>query len=350
MTGIPAPSPSSDTPPSGTAPPGARFPGARGADTRSSGAAGDPASAPASSGAPRSAPRSRRHGPDPTAEGSPIPPPTGGVGAGPPSYTVGRRFVDWRRARADGRAGRPGVEPGRPPGTPTLEELAQDFLARSHRERLRLDVELTPLLESEAALVVRIEQIELAVRHAEARLATWPLLLDEEQLGLRRGGESRTADDVVRARRAREYEALRRPLAEEVDRLRRSGAATHEELARVRVAVHAREVVGATRVRRLHAQTMRRISAYERHLVRHHPAGDRVGPVLAGQHPRIPGWVFVAEDPASAPGAAMSTPPAGMAAPTTGTTAPPAGTAAPGPSSEDPAGRTGRHAGPAEEA
>jgi hypothetical protein len=227
----------------------------------------------------------------------------------------------------------PGTEPGRPPGTPALEELAQDFLARSHSERLRLDVELAPLLESEAALLARIEEAGRAAGRAQEALAGWPLLLDESQLALRRGGESRTADDVVRARRAREYDALRRPLAEAVDRAHRTAAAATEELARVRAALRAREIVGATRVRRLHAHAMRRISAYERHLVRHHPAGDRVGPVLAAQHPRLPGWVFAAEDPAVPPGAALPTPPAGT----------------PAASPDHPAGGTGRHPSPAEE-
>ena len=296
VTGIPAPTPSPET----------------------------PASAPASPGGAR---RDRGRGP------TPIPPPSA-TGGGAPPYTPARRFADWHRARADGRAGLPGLEAGRPPGTPTLEELAQDFLARSHRERLRLDVELAPLLESEAGLVARIEQIGLATDRAEERLAGWPVLLADDQLALRRGGESGTADDVVRSRRAREYDALRRPVVEELDRLRRTAAAAHEELARIRAAVRAREIVGATRVRRLHAQAMRRISAYERHLVRHHPAGDRVGPLLAAQHPRIPGWVFAAEDPSVPPGEA-ATPPTGFAS---------------GAPTGDPAGHTGRHATPAEEA
>lgn len=219
----------------------------------------------------------------------PIPPPDGSTGM--PVHTLANRFADWRRARADGRAGLPSGDGG----TPTLEELAQDFLARSHRERLRLDVELAPLLESEAALTVRIGETTEARQRAEERVASWPALLDRDQLGLRRGGESLTADDVVRARRAREYEALRRPMVEEITRLQRTGAAAREELARVRAAIRAREVVGATRVRRIHAQAMARISAYERHLVRHHPRGDAIGPWLVAQHPRIPGWVFDAE-------------------------------------------------------
>jgi hypothetical protein len=261
---------------------------------------------------------------------------TPGARGGLPPYSLGRRLTDWRRGRADGRAGRPGIEAGRPAGTPAIEELAQDFLARSHRERLRLDVELAPLLESEAALVVRIAQSEAAAAQAAERLAPWPLRPGDDLLGLRRGGESRTAADVVRARRAREYEALRRPLVEEVDRVRRSTSTAHEDLARVRAAMHAHEVVRASRVRRMHAQTMRRISAYERHLVHHHAAGDRVGPLLAAQHPHVPDWVSSAEDPAVPPGAPPLTPPSG--------------TPVPAGAPSMPVGSTARYAGPVEEA
>lgn len=274
-------------------------------------AAGTPVvGAPAPAGGPLPAAPGPAAGPP-----SPRIPPTTSSGPGVPAYTVANRFADWRRARADGRAGIPGTGSG----TPALEELAQEFLSRSHRERLRLDVELAPLLETEAALVVRIGATEAAAQRAEQRAESWPVLLDDGQLGLRRGGESQTPDDIVRARRAREYEALRRPMVDEIARLTAAATAAREELARVRAALRAREVVGATRVRRLHAQTMRRISAYERHLVRFHPQRDRIGPTLAAQHPRIPGWVFAAEDPTVPPAAhsgAGPTPPAGTPDPT----------------------------------
>lgn len=211
-------------------------------------------------------------------------------------YRLSTRLHDWLQARADGRAGLPSLEPGRPAGTPTLEALAQDFLAQSYRERLRLDVEITPMLEEAAQIEARIAEAERGIERASEQLGRWPVLLDADQLARRRGGETLTAVDVVAARRAREYEAQRRPLVTEEANLRSALTRMRVDLARLRTGVRAREVVGATRVRRLHALSMRRISAYERHLVRRHPAGDRIGPVLAAQHPRIPGWVEFAEE------------------------------------------------------
>lgn len=224
--------------------------------------------------------------------------------ARPWRYGLADRFGDWWHARADARAGLPSAEPGRPTGTATLEVLAQDFLAGAHRERQRLDEELAPLLEQAAQLTTRITETELAVARATAALAAWPVLLAEDQLRLRRAGETGTAADVVRARRAREYELQRRPLVNREADLYSQLTKLRVELTRLRSRVRATEVVGATRVRRLHAQVMRRISAYERHLVRRHPAGDRIGGVLAAQHPRVPGWVPAAEDAGGDPAVA----------------------------------------------
>ena len=75
---------------------------------------------------------------------------------------------------------------------------------------------------------------------------------------------------------------------------------------------------------------MRRVSVYERHLVRRHPAGDRIGPALAAQHPVVPGWVAAAEtgdlgDPGTTPTTGPSAVPTGPGTgpdSTSGTTGP----------------------------
>ena len=223
--------------------------------------------------------------------GSPAPPRRAPL----PRLGVLAHWRDRRQARADARAGLPSTEPGRPRGTPTLEEYHQEFLARVHRERLRLDRDAAPLHQTRAALAVRLPATEDALARARASLDAIPVLLDAEALAVRRGGEARTADDIVAARRAREHEARRRPLVDEAARLHAQLTAMRAEDARLDTAIRAGELAGATRVRRLHAQVMRRVSAYERHLVRRHPAGDRIGPALVTQHPVVPAWVAAAE-------------------------------------------------------
>ncbi|MEJ2888074.1 hypothetical protein [Actinomycetospora aeridis] len=227
-----------------------------------------------------------------------------------PPYGWFARLRDRWQARADARVGLPSLEPGRPAGTPVLEEYHQDFLARVHRERLRLDLEIAPMLETRATLAARIPETEDALARARARLDALPVLLDADQLTARRGGEADTAPDVVAARRAREHQATRRPFVDEAARLHAQLTQMRVEWARLGSTIRACELVGATRVRRLHAQVMRRVSAYERHLVRRHPAGDRIGPALAAQHPVVPAWVAVAEtaDPGTPAPAPAPTP------------------------------------------
>lgn len=250
--------------------------------------------------------RSRRSaGPSRGATASPLPP-----------YGLLARCGDWWQARRDGRAGLPSLEPGRPAGTPALEELHQDFLARVHRERLRLDLEIAPLHETRTTIAVRMPATEDALARARASLDAIPVLLDAEALAVRRGGETRTAADVVAARRAREHVARRRPLVDEAARLHSQLTQMRTEYARLGSTIRSCELVGATRVRRLHALAMRRVSSYERHLVRHHPAGDRIGPALMAQHPVVPGWVVAAEtaDPGTADTGPAS-PPTGVPTP-----------------------------------
>ena len=232
------------------------------------------------------------------------------------------RTRDWWQARADGRAGVPSLEPGRPVGTPMLEEFHQMFLARTHRERLRVDLEVSAMHQTRASLAARIPETEAALARTRAQLDAIAVLPDTDQLAARRAGEAETADDVVAARRAREHEATRRPLVDEGARLHAQLTQMRVEHARLASTIRGCEIVGATRVRRLHAQVMRRVSAYERHLVRRHPAGDRIGPALASQHPVVPGWVVAAETadpgatdtgPLPAQARAAATPPWGSA-------------------------------------
>src|SRR3954452_16494521 len=107
------------------------------------------------------------------------PGPSAGAASSPmPRYGWLARLRDLWQARADGRAGLPSLEPGRPVGPPVLEEDHQDFLARRPRERLRVDLEVSPMHQTRAPLTARIPETERALADVRARLDAIPVLLD----------------------------------------------------------------------------------------------------------------------------------------------------------------------------
>ena len=113
----------------------------------------------------------RPSGPDgpPSATGSPM-----------PRYGWIARGRDWWQARADGRAGLPSLEPGRPSGTPTLEEYAPGLpRPQSTASACASTSRSTPMLETRATLAARIPETEQAAARARARLDAMPVLLDD---------------------------------------------------------------------------------------------------------------------------------------------------------------------------
>ena len=154
--------------------------------------------------------------------------------------------------------------------------------------------------QTRATLAARLPETEEALARARARLDALPVLLETDQLAVRRGGEGETADDVVAARRAREHEATRRPLVDE-------GARLHSQLTQMRVefARRAARSARATRPRHPRPPAARAGHAAGQRLRAPPgapaPRGRPHGPALAAQHPVVPGG---SSPPRRDPGAA----------------------------------------------
>jgi hypothetical protein len=63
------------------------------------------------------------------------------------------------------------------------------------------------------------------------------------------------------------------------------------ELARLTGAISARERLTRARVQLHHEHAQRRCRTYERHLVRRHPDGAALIPLLELGRPRLPAWI-----------------------------------------------------------
>lgn len=214
------------------------------------------------------------------------------LGGAAPAIRYGffARLSDRWHATRDGKSGLPTLAADEPL-TPTFEVLRQTYEDRQHHERKLIRADTAQLRGRESALVTRIHEVEQEAVDVEKRLEAIPEQLSPSELEQRHGGEVSTDIAVVRMRRAREHTARRGELLTAASQLRQQLQELRIELGQTRRAIRNREVMGALEVTRLHAHTMRRIAAYERRLVRVHPAGAELIAQLALHHPRLPDWV-----------------------------------------------------------
>jgi hypothetical protein len=239
-------------------------------------------------------------GPEPSTGGVAMarrsPPPASDAGPSRPiRYGPLARLSDRWAARRDGNAGVPPVYPGADPTdrrlglTPYLEIRNRHFEDWAERERRRMLTDLDGTYRRRAE--VRQEIVGADERAASIRklLDSMP---DEHPDPVRRNAiEQNAPEELVRARRRREWEAERFKVVqadqEAVDKARE----LRVEDARLSETIAARERVLNSRVHQLHAHSLRRCGTYKRHVVHHHPDGTAVIPYLDLALPSLPDWV-----------------------------------------------------------
>lgn len=207
----------------------------------------------------------------------------------PIRYGPFARAADWWNASRDGKAALPDITAD-PPLTPTFELHSRTYEDRRHHEWKDVLVATAQATERAAVLEAQIAETEQAALLVEKRLDTIPDQPADAELTQRRSGETDTDPGIVRGRRAREHARGRAQVQQELDALRAALPRLRVELEQIRRTIRIRETVGAVRIGRLHAHTQRRLAAYERRLVRVHPDGARLVPLLAPHHPTLPEW------------------------------------------------------------
>lgn len=222
------------------------------------------------------------------------PPGSDGEPSRPIRYGLLARLSDRWAARRDGNNGVPPVRPGTDPTdrqrglTPYLEIRNRHFLDWAERDHRRMLTDLDDTFRTRAE--VR-QQIEGADERAAAIRKVLDSMAKEPADPVRRNAiEQHAPEELVRARRRREFDAeqarvvaLDQQAAEEARELRVQEAKLSETIA-------ARKRVLKSRVRQLHAHSLRRCGTYQRHIVHHHPDGNAVLPYLDGALPELPDW------------------------------------------------------------
>ena len=242
-------------------------------------------------------------------------------------YSPAAWFVDRRAGRRDGDAAIPDL-PASPattadPGaavTPFIEVRRRHFLDRCEREHRHMLNDLEPVHRQLAALHQDIAGGEDKVAELRKRLEALPEKPDEAALTRRNAVEQHTDEALVRARRQREHDARRATVLAELEQAVANVRAMRVEQARLEGMITSREKILATRVRQLHAHTLRRCATYRHHLVRKHPDGNTLIEFLNLALPALPGWL-----PRHDQGTGPADPGAEPTKPATGPTKPGAG-------------------------
>jgi hypothetical protein len=226
-----------------------------------------------------------RRSPPPASDGGPV---------RPVRYGILARLSDRWAARRDGNAGVPPVAPGADPSdsrlglTPYLEIRNRHFLDWAERERHRMLTELNGTYQTRA-------QVRQRILGADERAAGIRKLLDsmpDEPADLTRRNivEQDAPEELIRVRRRREFEAERSKVMALDQQAAEQARELRVEEARLSEVIAARERVLHSRVRQLHAHSLRRCGTYKRHIVHHHPDGAAVIPYLNLALPELPEW------------------------------------------------------------
>jgi hypothetical protein len=215
----------------------------------------------------------------------------------PIRYGLSARIVDWRAGRSDGEHGVPQLPPMRPEEppapltTPYLDPLDRRFQDSAHAENLVALRDVAAALVRRRILARDIAEREEQSRSIQKQLDAMPEIPDDSVLSQRNALEQHADPLLVRARRLREYTAVRASVQAARDQADEEVRTRQGELAEASETIAVRRRALEIRVTRMHAHAMRRRGHYLRHLMRRHPDGLALITYFELTSPHVPDWL-----------------------------------------------------------
>ncbi|WP_432832409.1 ATP-binding cassette domain-containing protein [Dactylosporangium sp. CA-092794] len=194
--------------------------------------------------------------------------------------------------------------------TPHREVLIRRAQDSFELERLRFEETRRSALDRLARSEAERAGAEAALALAERELSDASVPPGDEQLRERRAAEAYRDEGIVRARRMREHHRRRAVALAAVRRAHAEVTGAEARIAGARQEATTQLVVAASRVRRIHEFTHRRLAAYRRRLARSHPDPAWIVEGMSVLEPAIPGWAF-----SPYPGHELEAPPGARPAP-----------------------------------
>jgi ABC transport system ATP-binding/permease protein len=208
----------------------------------------------------------------------------------PRNYPVHLRLVDRHHANRDAAAALPALDQEGALGTPMPEYLGRGAAALQQREWIRCQEDCAELRADLEIVRSQLAEAERTSAEAEAAVRELAAPATDEDLTRRRGGEDRTDESVVRTRRAQERSRRLAASRATAARAAERAAALTVQLRQAETRIAVRQELAAARAVHIHEQTMRRVVAYYRQLVRRHPDGARINAQLKLGGPELPSW------------------------------------------------------------
>ncbi|MEV0129732.1 ATP-binding cassette domain-containing protein [Dactylosporangium sp. NPDC050688] len=176
--------------------------------------------------------------------------------------------------------------------TPHREVLIRRAQDAFELERLRFEQARRWALDRLARAEAERDGAEAVLALAERELAQASVPPTGEQLGERRVAEEHRDGRVVRSRRMREHRLRRGATLAALRRARDAVTDADARIAAARQEATTQLAVAASRVRRIHEFTHRRLASYRRRLARSHPDPAWIVEGMSVLDPEIPRWAF----------------------------------------------------------
>ena len=211
------------------------------------------------------------------------------------------RLADIRRGRHDGRKGipeLPAVEPDGPidQWTATVSGLRKAAQERRAHEDETLVADCSRLTETAGRIEKELPGKRLALKAAERKLARIkPIdVRGEVERRLAEGNLAQRPEQLVRQRRGKEYVRQIADAEQGLEQATRALAHLEKALDTLKEQIRLRRGLTEQRNRRVTQYTERRVAAYWRSVLLHHPEGPRLNAILRFAEPAKP---CLTEDP-----------------------------------------------------
>jgi hypothetical protein len=215
----------------------------------------------------------------------------------PIGYGLFVRSADRWAGWSDGKNGVPQLPPTGPEELPAplttsyLDILNQSYQDSAESENLTVLRDVADALVRRRALGRDIAEREDKSRGLQKQLDAMVEVPDEAALSQRHATEQHADPLLVRARRLREYNAVRAGVQAAKDRVDQEIQARQVELAKVGETIAVRKHALVIRVTRMRAHAMRRRGHYLRNLMRKHPEGPALVAYFELSSPHMPDWL-----------------------------------------------------------